>query len=67
MGCGNYRGMMLLLVSVKKLGKIIRERLKDDIDKQMRNEEAGFRSKRSCTDQITTPRKKKKKKNRANQ
>ena len=38
------------------LTKIILERMKNDIDKELRDEQAGFRKERSCTDQIATVR-----------
>jgi endonuclease/exonuclease/phosphatase family metal-dependent hydrolase len=52
--CTNYRGIMLLSVPGKILSRIILERLKEGIDKQLREEQAGFRKNRSCTDQIAT-------------
>ena len=52
--CTNYRGIMLLSVPGKILNRIILDRLKEAIDKQLREEQAGFRKNRSCTDQIAT-------------
>jgi len=42
----------LLSLSSKILSGILLERLKTSVDKQMRDEQAGFRTGRSCTDQI---------------
>ena len=36
------------------LNRIILERLKEEVDKRLREEQAGFRKDRSCTDQIAT-------------
>ena len=52
--CNNYRGIMLLSVPGKVLNRVILERLKTAIDSKLRDEQAGFRSNRSCTDQIAT-------------
>ena len=50
--CGNHRGIMLLSVPGKVFNRVILERLKDAMDPIMRDEQAGFRKGRSCTDQI---------------
>ena len=52
--CGNHRGIMLLSVPGKVFNRIILERLKAALDSTLRNEQAGFRRGRSCTDQIAT-------------
>ncbi len=52
--CSNYRGIMLLSVPGKVLNRIILERMKMTVDIQLRDEQAGFRKNRSCSDQITT-------------
>ena len=52
--CKNYRGISLLSVPGKVLSRIMLDRLKIELDKQLREEQAGFRSERSCTDQIAT-------------
>ncbi|XP_059165672.1 uncharacterized protein LOC131948157 [Physella acuta] len=44
---------MLLSVLSKVLTRIILERLSDAFDKKLRQEQAGFRKDRSCTDHIT--------------
>ena len=46
---------MLLSTAGKVLNRIILERLKAELDKRQRDEQAGFRKERSCTDQIATP------------
>ena len=52
--CENWRGITLLSVASKILCRIILSRIKDAIDQVLRDEQAGFRSNRSCTDQIST-------------
>ena len=52
--CDNHRGIMLLSTPGKVLSKILLERLKSAIDKKLRKNQAGFRSGRSCSDQIIT-------------
>ena len=52
--CNNYRGIMLLSVPGKVLNRIILERMKDVIDPHLRDQQAGFRRNRSCTDQIAS-------------
>ena len=54
--CNNWRGIMLLSIPGKVLTRIILERLKTALDKALREEQAGFRKDRSCTDQIATMR-----------
>lgn len=49
---GNWRGIMLLSVSSKVLTRFILERLKTALYAELRKEQAGFRSGRSCVDQI---------------
>ena len=50
--CGNWRGITLLSVPGKVLCVILLHRLKEAVDLIMREEQAGFRAQRSCTDQI---------------
>ena len=45
---------MLLSTAGKVLNRIILERLKAVVDKGLRDEQAGFRKGRSCTDHIAT-------------
>ena len=52
--CGNYRGIMLLSIPGKVFYRILLDRMKDVIDPQLRDQQAGFRKDRSCTDQIAT-------------
>ena len=55
--CDNFRGITLLSVTQapeKVLNRIILERIKGEVDKTLREEQAGFRQDRSCTDQIAT-------------
>ena len=47
---------MLLFISGKILSRIILEKLKSALDKTLRDEQAGFRQDRSCTDHIATMR-----------
>ena len=54
--CNNWRGIMLLSIPGKVLARIILERLKTTLDKTLRDEQAGFRQDRSCTDHIATMR-----------
>ena len=50
--CGNWRGINLLSVPGKIFCRIILQRLKQSIERTLREEQAGFRSGRSCADQI---------------
>ena len=50
--CDNFRGITLLSVPGKVLNRIILEGMKGEVDKTLREEQAGFRQDRSCTDQI---------------
>ena len=43
---------MLLSTPGKVLNRIILDRLKASLDKTLRDQQAGFRAERSCTDQI---------------
>ena len=52
--CDNYRGNTLLSVPGKVLNRIILERMKGKVDQTLREQQAGFRQDRSCTDQIAT-------------
>ena len=52
--CEDFRGITLLSVPGKVLNRIILERMKGEVDKTLREEQAGFRQDRSCTDQIAT-------------
>lgn len=50
--CQNWRGIQLLSIPSKILARIILERLKIIVDGKLREEQAGFRQGKSCTDQI---------------
>ena len=52
--CGNYRGITLLSIPGKVFNRILLNRMKDAVDSLLRDEQAGFRTGRSCIDQITT-------------
>ena len=52
--CQNWRGIQLLSLPSKSLTRIILERIKTAGDEKLREEQAGFRTGRSCADQITT-------------
>ena len=54
--CTNWRGIMLLSIPGKVLSRILLERVKNALDKKFRDEQAGFRQDRSCTDHIATMR-----------
>ena len=41
--CGNWRGITLLPVAAKVLGKVIITRIRDTVDTRLRQEQAGFR------------------------
>ena len=50
----NYRGIMLLSVPGKVFNRVLLDRMKMAVDNRFRDEQAGFRKERSCTDQIAT-------------
>ncbi|KAK7103731.1 hypothetical protein V1264_018575 [Littorina saxatilis] len=52
--CSNYRGITLLSVPGKVFNRVLLEKMKNIVDSQLRDEQAGFRQNRSCTDQIAT-------------
>jgi len=52
--CRNYRGISLVSVGRKLLSNIILFRLRDAVDKVVREEQCGFRKGRGCIDQIVT-------------
>ena len=52
--CSNYRGISLLSVPGKIFNRVILNRLKHAVDPKLRDNQAGFRKNRSCTDQIAT-------------
>ena len=54
--CSNYRGIMPLSVPGKVLNRVILDRIKDAVDPQLRDQQAGFCRNRSCADQIASVR-----------
>ena len=52
--CKNWRDFMLLNMASKVFCRVILERIKTVLDEKPREEQAGFRAGRSCTDQIVT-------------
>ena len=52
--CNNWKGITLLSVPGKTFCRVLLNRLKDEIDHTLRQEQAGFRSGRSCCEQIFT-------------
>ena len=52
--CNNWHGITLLSVPGKLFCSMLIERLKKSLDERLREEQAGFRPKRSCIDHIFT-------------
>ena len=52
--CSNYRGITLLSIPGKVFNQVLLNRMKDAIDPQLLEQQAGFRKNRSCTNQIAT-------------
>ncbi|VDP36141.1 unnamed protein product [Schistosoma margrebowiei] len=52
--CDNYRGITFLSIPGKVFNRVLLNRMKDCVDAQLRDQQAGFRKDRSCTDQIAT-------------
>ena len=50
--CDNWRGITLLSIPSKVFCRILLGRIDTAIDKKLRQEQAGFRKRRGCTDQI---------------
>lgn len=50
--CGNWRGISLLSIVNKIFYKVILNRIMKVLDKDIRNEQSGFRAGRSCADNI---------------
>ena len=48
----NYRGISLMSIAAKVYNKILLIRIRDPIDAILRENQAGFRRGRSCTDQV---------------
>ncbi|VDP55115.1 unnamed protein product [Schistosoma margrebowiei] len=54
--CDNHSGITLLSIPGKVFNRVLLNRMKDCVDAQLRDQQAGFRKNRSRTDQIATPR-----------
>jgi len=54
--CNNWRGIALLSTPGKVFSRVLLNRLQDAVDCTLRDEQAGFRKGRSCTEQIFTMR-----------
>ena len=52
--CKNYRGIVLLRVVGKILNRVMLMHLQTAVDAMLRDQQAGFRKDRFCTDQIAT-------------
>ena len=52
--CSNYRGIMLLSTPGKVLNRVLLERMKEAVDPELRDQQAGFRRNRSCEDEIAS-------------
>ena len=52
--CENYRGITLLSIPGRIFNRILLERMRNAVDNNLRDNQAGFRPNRSCTDQIAT-------------
>ncbi|XP_072028338.1 uncharacterized protein [Amphiura filiformis] len=50
--CSNNRGITLIDIAGKVFSTILLQRVKDEVDLKMRDNQAGFRKGRSCQDQI---------------
>ena len=50
--CNNRRGMTLIVIAAKVLGRIVITRILDGIDNKLRQEQARFRKGRGAMEQI---------------
>ena len=50
----NWRGITLLSIPGKVFSRVLLERMKKEVEAVLRDEQAGFRQERSCTEQIAT-------------
>jgi hypothetical protein len=48
----NYRGISLMSIAAKVFNRVLLNRIRDPIDKLLRNNQAGFRRRRGCNQQI---------------
>ncbi|VDO77609.1 unnamed protein product [Schistosoma mattheei] len=52
--CEKYTSITLLSVPRKFFNRVLLDRMKDSVDVRLRDQQAGFRKDRSCTEQIAT-------------
>ena len=52
--CNNWRGIMLLSMTIKIFSRIVLDRISASVDKLLRKNQADFRKGKSCSDQIFT-------------
>ena len=52
--CANWRGITLLSIPGKVFSRVLLERMKEEVEAILPDEQAGFRQERSCADQIAT-------------
>ncbi|VDP43467.1 unnamed protein product [Schistosoma curassoni] len=52
--CENYRGITLLSIPGKDFNRVLPKRMKDSVDAQLRDQQAGSNGARSYTDRIET-------------
>ena len=52
--CDNWRSIILLSIASKVLCRVLLNRTREAVDTKLREEQAGFRKGRSCTDHIAT-------------
>ena len=50
--CGNWRGITLTYVPSKVFGRVLIDRIRDGVNRKLRDEQAGFRSGRGTVEQI---------------
>ena len=50
--CGDWRGITLMSTAAKVMGRVIITRIREGINQLLRDEQAGYRSGRSTTEQI---------------
>jgi len=53
--CNNWPGITLLSTPGKVFTRVLLNRLQNSVDQTLRDEQAGFRKGRSCTEQIFAP------------
>ncbi|VDP59524.1 unnamed protein product [Schistosoma mattheei] len=52
--CENYKGFTLLSVPGNVFNRVLLSWMKDAVDAQLRDQQAGFRKDQLCTNQIVT-------------